>query len=198
MHALVRRPLRTAWLMALVATLAACGERGGAAGGGSAEAPPIGRDEKQVLSAFGDEGRGVLEDANHLTLFTLNPQRLVDGELSPETERVHGYGVLGQAVIEDAGERRRLVEAVYEGLKGEGAGPAKCWIPRHALRFVRGSKAFTILICFQCTWVYIYEDHVEGGEVIEAEHETRMLFGAGVKPVFDSILKVLKLPQDGG
>lgn len=150
--------------------------------------PFIGRDAKQVVSAFGKEGRAVLEQADAVTLFTLNPHRLVNGKLSPETERLRGYGVLGKAAIDDAAKRRRLVEAVYEGLKGEGAGPAQCFWPRHGLRFVKGSETVELLICFECTWVYVYAPG--------AEHETRLLFGAGVKPVFDSILKPLKLPQD--
>lgn len=151
--------------------------------------PFAGRDDRHTTAAFPDDDRDVLEQADRITLYTLNPTRMVDGKPSPEKERFHLYGVLGTTSIEDASEHRRVVEAVYEGLKGEGAGPASCFLPRHGLRFERGKRRIDLLICFQCTWVYVFRD--------DAEHETRMLFGAGVKPVFDSIVKTRALPQDG-
>lgn len=157
--------------------------------------PHIGRDAKPVLSAFGDgqdgagDRREVLEQADTVTLYTVNPTRVVDGKLSPEAERFRGYGILGTSEITDPAERRRLVEAVYEGLEAEGAGPASCFLPRHALRFRKGGRTIDALICFQCTWIYLYEDDIE--------HEKRMLFGAGVKPVFDSLVKARNLPVDG-
>ena len=192
-------PHRVALLVLLAAlALAACGDHkkkptdgsGDKETEGAGGTPHIGRDAKQVLSAFGEEGREVIEQADAVTLFTVNPTRIVDGKLSPEAERIRGYGILGTADITDAGERRRLIEALYEGLKGEGAGPASCFLPRHALRFQKGRRVIEALICFQCTWVYLFEDGVE--------KEKRMLFGAGVKPVFDSIIKQRKLPQDEG
>ena len=155
-----------------------------------AEAVPFERREaKQTMAAFPDDDRDVVEQAERITLFTLNPARMTGGKLSPEEERFRGYGVLGKAPIEDAADHRRLVEAVYEGLAGEGAGPASCFLPRHGLRFELGSRQIDLLICFECTWVYIYRD--------DAEHERRMLFGAGVKPVFDSLIKRFGLKQDG-
>lgn len=155
----------------------------------AAAVPFAGRDEKAVLSAFPDDARDILEQASSVTLFTLNPHRLVDGVLSPEPERFHNYGVLGKAEVTDVGEHRRLVEAVYEGLLAEGAGPAQCFIPRHGVRFVLGSQSVDVVICFQCTWVHVFRDG--------AKHETRLLFSAGVKPVFDSLVQAHALKQDG-
>jgi hypothetical protein len=199
-------PHRVALLILLAGlALAACGDHkkkptdgsgdtkaegtDGTTGGTTGGTPHIGRDAKQVLSAFGEEGREVIEQADTVTLLTVNPARIVDGKLSPEAERIRGYGILGSADIPDAGERRRLIEALYEGLKGEGAGPASCFLPRHALRFQKGRRVIEALICFECTWVYLFEDGVE--------KEKRMLFGAGVKPVFDSVIKARDLPVDG-
>lgn len=176
-------------LLIVCAFLAGCGDRkapkGTTNGGGAAATPFVGHDLKQVKSAFPDDGREVLEQADTVTFFTLNPTRLVEGKLSPEKERLRNYGVLGKVEITDAAERRRLVEAIYEGLRGEDAGPADCFIPRHGLRFTRGSRTIEFVICFQCTWVHIYQD--------DAEHATRMLFGAGVRPVFDAIVERAKL-----
>ena len=169
--------------------LAGCGD-GPKGGSGESDGPIpfIGRDAKQVVSAFGADGRDVLEAPDRMTLFTLNPVQVADGKLSPEAERLRNYGVLGKAEITDPTIRRRLVEAVYEGLKADGAGPANCFFPRHGLRFEKGEQTIEVLICFECTWVYVYPDG--------AENETRLLFSAGVKPVFDSVIKPLKLKQD--
>ncbi|MDA1195443.1 MAG: hypothetical protein O2894_09700 [Planctomycetota bacterium] len=171
-------------LLALSASLAACGDpapRPATRAENARSIPFAGRDEKEVISAFGEGGRDIIEHAASVELLTLNPHQLVDGKLSPETDRLRGYGVLGRVTVTDDTEHRSIVEAVYRGLKGEGAGPASCFWPRHALRFTHDGRTVELLICFECTWVHVYRDG--------AEHEARMLFGAGVKPVFDSAVK---------
>ena len=176
----------------LAGLFAACGERGRrvaqeqrARETTAPEATPApafeGRDLKQVLAAFPGEDRSVVEEPDRLTLFTLNPHRIADGILSPEKDRLQTYGITGQAVITDADEHGKLVEALYRGLKGEGAGPASCFWPRHGLRFERGDRTIECLICFECTWIHLYGREGSG-------EETRLLFGAGVEPVFASIL----------
>ncbi len=151
--------------------------------------PFAGRDAAQVLSAFPSDQRDVLEQAETITLYTLNPTPLRDGVLSPEKERFRNYGVLGRAEIKGEDGHRRLVEALYSGVRGEGAGPASCFNPRHGLRFVKGAETIDVLICFECTWVYIFG--------VGATKERRMLFGPGVKPVFDSAVRAHSLAEDG-
>lgn len=145
-------------------------------------APFEGRDAKEVRAAFPGDDRLVLEQPDKVTLFTLNPVRILDGKLSPEPDRLRTYGITGQAVIDDTDEHRMLVEAVYRGLRGEGAGPAACFNPRHGLRFERQGRTIECLICFECTWIYIYGR--DG-----SDDEVRLLFGATVEPVFASLLK---------
>jgi hypothetical protein len=172
--------------------LAACGDakpRPPTKAEHAAAVPFAGRDAAQVGSAFPGDARDVLEQAETITLYTLNPFRLRDGVLSPEKERFHNYGVLGSAEIKGEDGHRRMAEAVYSGLLGEGAGPANCFIPRHGLRFEKGAQTVDLLICFECTWVYIFG--------AGAKNERRMLFGPGVKPVFDSAVRAHHLAEDG-
>lgn len=172
-------------LLAAALILAGCGDpppsRPKTKAERAAAVPFAGREAKQVLSAFPDALRDVLEQAERATLYSLNPDRLQDGELSPEKERFHNYGVLSQREVTDEAVQRKLVEAVYRGLKGEDASPADSFSPRHGLRFELGSQSIDLLICFQCTWVHVFVD--------DSEKKLRMLFGAGVKPVFDSAIK---------
>jgi hypothetical protein len=161
--------------------LAGCGGRG-QGHAAAPRAPYAGRDAKQVRAAFPGDLRDVIEQADRVILYTLDPHRIVDGKLSPEAERLRTYGITGQAEITDPGERRKLIEALYRGLLGRDAGPAACFWPRHALRFERGQRAVDCLICFECTWIHVYRK-------ADSPKEDRLLFGPGVRPVFDSVMK---------
>ncbi len=182
-------PLLLALLTSLVLPLAGCGHDDGAETGGGAGKTTIpfeGHDAKEVLAALPGNLRTIVEEAEATTLLTLDPLRTPKTPDAPVQERFRRYVVLAKAQVTDPAEHRRLVEALYEGLKGEGAGPANCFIPRHGLRFEREGKIVEFLICFQCTRVYIYRPG--------AEHKVDMLMGAGVKPGFDEAVKAHKLP----
>jgi len=203
-----RRPLSPALTLPLTPTLnlalvlgvlllgvLVCGTLGGCGGRRDAGTPVAltfeGRDLKQVLAAFPAEDRDVLEHPDHMTLLALYPSPIVDGKLSPQKERLHKWGILGQAEIKDAAEQHKLIEAVYRGLKAEGAGPASCFNPRHALSLEKGARRIDLVICFECTWIYIYGGSSSG-------KTNRLLFSPSVSPVFDALFKKhgLKKSQD--
>lgn len=186
MHA---SPLLLALLASLLLPLAGCGTEDGEEAGasaGQATIPFEGHDAKEVLAALPEDLRAIVEGAEATTLLTLDPRRLPAKPDDEPHERFRRYPVLATAVISEAAEHRRLVEALYEGLKGEGAGPAGCFIPRHGLRFERDGRSVEFLICFQCTRVHVYRP--------DAEHKVDMLMGPGVKPVFDEAIKAHELP----
>jgi len=71
--------------------------------------------------------------------------------------------------------------ALMRNPKTFGGEPARCFIPRHGLKFTCESKSWDILICFECFWVYFFTE----SQCIKAS-----LSEAGVKAlrkIFDDI-----------
>ena len=117
-----------------------------------------------------------------MTLYALYPYPVENGKLSPQKERLHKWGILGRAQIKDADEQRKLVEAIYRRLEAEGAGPAACFNPRHTITVEKGARRIDLVICFECTWIYIYGGSSSG-------KTNRLLFSQSVSPVFDALFK---------
>src|SRR5689334_17910405 len=84
-----------------------------------------------------DEVRFVLDNPERFTLFS------IEGEDQPPdvtTETLfHGFNVLGKSEIEDADERKALLEALYRSI-ADSEHAAICFWPRHGIRASRGDQ----------------------------------------------------------
>ncbi|MFO0846945.1 MAG: hypothetical protein U0871_00090 [Gemmataceae bacterium] len=126
-----------------------------------------------------------LETADRVTLLSIDGRdRKVDAPpLAGET--VHGYPLLGRVEIYAPDERRRLGDALREGLRGRGGSWAACYWPRHVLRVERGWSVTEYVICFQCG---NYQRYVNGERRVGGQ------FGEAVRPAFDEPLKAAGVP----
>src|SRR5436309_405124 len=99
-----------------------------------------------------EDCRQVLERADQLTLFSLDPYSLVrdpetgDGVYTCSDGRFHGFVVLGHTSVEDLARRAELLSALYEGFM-EALFPRPglfriraCFDPRHGLRATRAGR----------------------------------------------------------
>lgn len=89
------------------------------------------------------------EKAESLELYSL------DGERSAK-DGWHGAKVLGQTTVKGKGVRE--VGALIKKGVAEGDGGAKCFIPRHGVRIAHDKKTYDLVICFECSWVYVFVD----------------------------------------
>jgi len=96
--------------------------------------------------------------ADRVQVFALDFNSGSEGRLhDPDTEgRFHGYRVLGQTDVGPGPERRRLLDALQDGINRPGS-PAACFFPRHGLRVIMGKAKTDYLICFHCSYVYIFD-----------------------------------------
>lgn len=129
-----------------------------------------------------DEALAILEQAEHLTVFSVDP---VFPKTKPR-EALHGWRVLGQVEVADAGTRARLVTALKRGVEEHRGEMMRCFIPRHAVRATHGGKTTDIVICFECYNARVYVDgrQLPGFLVAQSPEPvfTRALAGAKTQP----------------
>ena len=86
-------------------------------------------------------------------------------------------------MVKDAESQKKIL-AVAETIKvGTGA---KCFDPRHGIRVTTGGKSVDLIICFECSWVYVYLDKDD-----EAAHLT---IKRDQQPALNKILTDAKVP----
>jgi hypothetical protein len=130
----------------------------------------------------------VMQSADHYELFSLDPE---PPELKRErtddvdSEKFHGWIVMGRTVIDSEATRKILNEALDTGAKETGLGAAACFNPRHGIRMNRGHETVDFVICFQCSHVEIYQ----------RDEKLRGFFvTSSPQPAFDGVLREAGVP----
>src|SRR5947199_5846779 len=93
-----------------------------------------------------------------MTLYSLDGTFDFEGGKKPEGEAFHNYPVLGQLDVTSLKDRREIVNAVKQGIAEYKGQPAKCFWPRHGIRFTQRGKTIEYLICFECNQLTVYRD----------------------------------------
>jgi hypothetical protein len=96
--------------------------------------------------------------------------------------RFHDYPILGKLEITDAAQRQEIMAAVSGGI-GKGW-PAKCFLPRHAIRAVVDGQTIDYSICFHCS-----EIEIHGADSKETSTNSNAM------PILDKYLKAASIPQ---
>ena len=91
-----------------------------------------------------------IESADEVILYSLDPKRadLIDHSSEHLAKLFNGYLTLGQALIDDASERRALVDSLYRGLADSPRIVELCFDPHHGLRIRKGSQNLDVVIAF--------------------------------------------------
>jgi hypothetical protein len=97
----------------------------------------------------------------------------------------HGAKVLGKATVKAAADRKSLASAVKKGVE-DGTSGARCFIPRHGVSVKYDGKTYDLVICFECSWVYIY---TEG-----ADKPLVLMTADSPQKTFNKILTDAKVP----
>jgi hypothetical protein len=123
----------------------------------------------------------ILNQAKELELLSLDP----GSEKEPVKNGFHGYKVLGSTLIKEADRRKQLVQALTAGM-AQKANPARCFSPRHGIRASHDGKTVTLVICFECSQLDVYEAPAGA---------RRLLISTSPEPVLDRMLKDAGIPK---
>jgi hypothetical protein len=100
--------------------------------------------------------RDLLERAEQMEVFQLNPRALEDAKQAPE-QTFHGYEILRRARADRAEQREEVAALLGKSLHWSELLRAACFNPRHGLRLVHQKRTVDLVICFECHYIKIYE-----------------------------------------
>jgi hypothetical protein len=121
-------------------------------------------------------------EAYELVSLDPDPRKRVD---QASTDGFHGWFVLGRTAIEDPDVRRKLNEALSNGVRNSGNMAAKCFNPRHAIRVTLGDEVIDFVICFECRQVAVFTGNSEAEWFLTSDLP---------QAVFDDVLKQAGVP----
>lgn len=130
-----------------------------------------------------DAVQEALKKAEKIQLLSLDPAHADKG---PVKDGFHGWKVLGQTDLAEA-DRKKVAEALIKGVPDEKGG-ARCFIPRHGIRAQMAKESLDLVICFECSWIYIFSGDKRETVTVRPD----------VQPTLDAILKAAKVPLPKG
>jgi hypothetical protein len=153
-------------------------------------AGPLKPNQLSPQNRIPEEADQLLGKADTFELYSLDPQRPVDGEgkVVPPKDSFHGWKVLGKTLVKADAERKLLADALRLGAEDNFGVVAACFIPRHGIRLTGGGKTIDMVICFQCLSVQVFvDDKGAKGFLTTGEPQKE----------FDKVLKAagVKLPE---
>lgn len=122
--------------------------------------------------------QAIMAKADTVELYSLNPDHRTKKD---DQDLFHGWQVLGKTTVK--GEDQKKVAAVLDKVRG-GLG-ARCFDPRHAVRFATKDTRVDLLICYECSWVYVF---------VGDDQRVASLTIRDGQDVLDAILTAAKVP----
>jgi hypothetical protein len=125
-----------------------------------------------------------LDTPQQLTLYSIDGRDFEPGEEPKSDDKFHGYPVLGKVEITEESKRRELVMALRDGFENSDGKMAKCFWPRHGLRWEENGRTIDIVICFECYQVEVRPNPTRKAKAITRDPQPlfdQTLTDAGVK-----------------
>ena len=130
------------------------------------------RSLQAVKAQFPLGSSAILEQPDRMVLYALDP-----GSAKRKGATFHGFAVVTEKAITGA-TRGELVGALFQAMREQHSG-ARCFVPHHGLRAVRGAKTVDLVLCFTCQWVDIHH----------AGKKNRALLAAKPMALYDRVLR---------
>jgi hypothetical protein len=101
--------------------------------------------------------KAALEQGTFFELLSLDPKSQKQGE----TKGFHGYDVPARLANLTADSRRMIVTGLLRGFAEHDGKMDVCFSPRHGIRVYHEGKKYTLVICFECSTIKVYEQDAE-------------------------------------
>jgi hypothetical protein len=140
------------------------------------------RDNPHYATSLPTKAVAVLEEAEQMTLFSLDPWTFQ--ERPADAPLFHGQVILGEVVISKPEQCRQVSDELKRAVNASDGTMHMCFVPRHGLRVTRVGVTYDFVICYECgrvdTWL--------GEKRVEATGLT------GKPDVFNAILRAANIP----
>ncbi|MFO0571385.1 MAG: hypothetical protein U0263_37495 [Polyangiaceae bacterium] len=125
-------------------------------------------------SGFQPAEQSIIDRATSAELYALQPEASENvGANASTAGQFHGHRVLGRAELRGE-ERDALVDAARKAMASSDGRAAKCFLPRHGLRFEAQGKAVELAICFECLQMKVFEGTSERTVLIGKDGEAAL------------------------
>jgi len=125
-----------------------------------------------------------IRSADSLVIYSLLPSDLVVTDLHGnradefrDSERFHGFPVLGRFDVVEAEEREKLrivLAATVVTTRGDRA-PSLCFLPRHGVCVKKEERHVDVLLCFECEVARVVVHHPQSEERFETSISLKAL-----------------------
>jgi hypothetical protein len=113
----------------------------------------LSQDELKALDEdLPKKARQILEEADEFELMSVGSNSMGQKQIHEDAVISARFGripILGRTKITDAEVKRKLINALYEGIVNPRPVSA-CFYPRHIIRAASKGKKVELVICFQC------------------------------------------------
>lgn len=131
-----------------------------------------------------DKVKLIIENASEIELYSLDPK---SSAKSPSKDRgFHGWIVLGKTTLKDTSKKQQILDAIKKGV-ANGKQGARCFWPRHGIRAKSKGETVDLVICFECSWVYVFYDEKSDRDSILTTDESAL-------ELLNATLKEAKVP----
>lgn len=112
--------------------------------------------KKEKRKVISEELWESLYHPKEMILYSLDPEK----NLKPAegSNLLLGYKVLKSKEIQSENEKAKIADAIKSAVSALFAKPAKCFIPRHALKITDEKYTYIFLICYECGNMEIFLD----------------------------------------
>ncbi|HEU5219697.1 MAG TPA: hypothetical protein VFU23_13640, partial [Gemmatimonadales bacterium] len=107
-------------------------------------------------NALPEKARTVLEKAEALDVYSLDPDTERDLTEERPKKGFRGWKILGKTTVKDAEGRKALLSALNKAVADAPPRSKKCFEPRHGVRATAGGKTVDFVICFACAEVQVW------------------------------------------
>jgi hypothetical protein len=97
-----------------------------------------------------------LENADQVEAFRLNPKKAKQPEQKGGAF-FHSYKVLRHVQVKKVDDRKAIAKALGAALHWNPLRQALCFNPRHGVRASHGGRSLDLVICLECSIIYLYE-----------------------------------------
>jgi hypothetical protein len=132
------------------------------------------------------------DDPDQLVVYSLDGTKEVRDEAELAEAKLKGeylytFPVLGKVQVTNARQRREVLAAIQRAVRNPPK-PAHCFVPRHAVRTVKGGETVDMVICFQCQTYFTYWGVEPAGSRLTPA------ISPDPEPLFDKILSDAGVP----
>ena len=124
----------------------------------------------------------IMNEEVDIEILSLDPK--VCGRHPNDNDYFHDYKILGRIKVEGLEDQKSLISALKKSILENKGMVAKCFNPRHGIRFTKGTRKIDLVICFECF----------SAQCFGMNNDIGFLLTGSAAPSFNAFLTKMNIP----